>query len=677
MPEMLQTGRFRCYPKILHLVLLSILLGTLVYVFSINKYFSKVDVQSKAVAPEGLRIKGKNFTFRKKPFRILSGSLHYFRVPFSDWEDRLLKMKSMGLNTVDIYIPWNLHEPVPGQFTFKDNLDIGSFLRVVAAYDMWAIVRPGPYICSEWDLGGLPSWLLRDEKMKLRSTYPPFMSAVTRYFNKLLPLIVPYQFSHGGPIIAFQIENEYGVYGEDIEYLKGLKELYEDNKLSEMFFVCDNEDGLGKYKLDGVLQTINFMSKNSKRMMDKLLEFQPDKPIFVTEFWDGWFNHWGEKYHKVDEHKLANTLKEMLQRGASFNLYMWHGGTNFGFMNGANANDDGSNYQCDITSYDYDAPVSETGILRSKFETLKDVIKKHSPPGIVPKMLPWIPDHGGYTAYGDIEFSSYIPLEDIKTKNLISAISRRNPCSMEMLPINNNAGQSYGYVLYESEVRQPGTSLMISKVKDFAVVLINGQMVYTSSSKFEPNIKVNVDGHFKSGAVNTIQILVENSGRVNYGKDINNQRKGILGKVELDNNLISNWKIYPLEFHSDWITKLSKDKSAWNTFDTKGKKKTSQTKVPTIYRGNMFVHSFPRDTILQLPGWFKGVVFVNGHNIGRYWNIGPQKTLFVPNMWLFRKDNTVILFDLHGTPTVTRDYPTIESTYEHDLGEKDAVEFLL
>ena len=300
---------------------------SVVYIFAFSSFFESFDITQKTIPPEGLKANGRNFTLRKKPFRIMSGSLHYFRIPYDEWADRLVNIKAMGLNTVDVYIPWNLHEPSPGNFNFDaEEIQFTSFLDLLTTFELYAIIRPGPYICAELDLGGLPSWLLRDKNMKLRSMYPGFINAVDRYFDKLLPMLKPFQFTYGGPVIAFQIENEYGVYGNDTKYMNHLRNLLEQHYISELLFVCDNEDGLGKYKLDGVLQTVNFMSKNAKTMIKKLLDFQPDKPVFVTEFWDGWFDHWGEKHHKVDVDEIINTLKYIIHQGGSFNFYMWHGG---------------------------------------------------------------------------------------------------------------------------------------------------------------------------------------------------------------------------------------------------------------------------------------------------------------------------------------------------------------
>jgi len=666
---MMALGGKQFHPKALHICLFSIGVVSVIYVFLFSTYFSKLDSKSKVMKPEGLKTKGNKFTLQKREFVIMSGAMHYFRVPHQEWEDRLLKMKAMGLNTVDIYIPWNIHEPRPGEYSFEDeDFDLASFLYLVQAHDLYAIVRPGPYICSEWDLGGLPSWLLRDKNMKLRSMYPPFIKAVDKYFEKLMDILKPYQFSYKGPIIAFQIENEYGSYGNDNGYMSYIKLLFEKYGLEELFFVCDNLGGLDKYgTLPGVLQTINFMSKDYDQITKALLKMQPNKPIFVTELWDGWFAHWGEKNHVVDSEKIADVIQRLLQQGASFNLYMWHGGTSFGFMNGANARDDGSHYESDITSYDYDAPIDETGKIQPKYHKFKDTILQYAPKGQVSKNLPWVPEDKTFTAYGEIQITHQITLTDLMDRQIVKSISRDHVCSMEELEVNESYGQLYGYIVYSHTVPAKlsnAKKLFIHKARDFVVITINGKVVQTES-QHQKVIVVNLDGVLKIESENEIVILIENSGRVNYGKDLDNQRKGILGDVLLDDLILSKWQIYPLEFQDKWVKSL-KDNAHWKA----SSKETIKTYQPTIYKGELYVHgNAPRETFITLPGWFKGSVFLNGFNLGRHWEIGPQFTLFVPSSRLRRAENTVIIFDLHGQPKQN----FIESVPQSNLGRDDAI----
>lgn len=652
-----------------------ITVGILMCVFAYLFLFSSFEMTSDAnriQAPEGLKVNGRNFTLKREKFRIMSGSMHYFRIPFRKWSDRLLKLKAMGLNTVDIYIPWNLHEPEPGYFDFSsDQLNLSEFLYLLQGYGLYAIIRPGPYICAELDLGGLPSWLLRDKNMKLRSLYPGFIEPVERYFKQLFAILQPFQFSYGGPIIAFQIENEYGVYDHDSNYMKYLKEIYISNGLSELFFVCDNKQGLGKYKLEGVLQTINFMWLDAKGMIDKLEAVQPDKPVFVTELWDGWFDHWGENHHIVKTADAALALEYVIKRGASFNLYMFHGGTNFGFINGANANNDGLNYQSTITSYDYDAPVSETGRLSQKFEELKLTIKNNAPKGAVPKTLPWIPDDSPYTGYGMIKLTTQMDLSEILKH--VNFKKYQHVVNMENLSINNNAGQSFGYIVYENRFQNTkDATLFIEEARDFILVEVENNIIYSSYDKLK-NIKIPIKQD--SGTEILLRIFVENSGRVNYGLDLNNQRKGLLGKVMLNNNVLTNWKIYPLEFKKDWLDNVTTN-GIWKDIGNT----THGNLSPKVYKGNLYVHKHaPSDTSILVEGWFKGCVFINGFNLGRYWDRGPQKTLYVPDQILSSGENTLLLFDLHGNPSKHEEsgYPFVSSEYNHDLGEINQKEFLI
>lgn len=328
---------------------------------------------------EGLRANSSQFTLERKPFRVLGGSIHYFRVPRAHWEDRLLKMKACGLNTLTTYVPWNLHEPERGVFNFEDQLDIEAYLRLAASLGLWVILRPGPYICAEWDLGGLPSWLLRDENMKLRTTYPGFTGAVDAFFDQLVGRVVPHQYSQGGPIIAVQVENEYGSYAEDTEYMPFVKEALLSRGIAELLLTSDNKDGLKLGGVKGAIETINFqrLNPNDIKYLD---EIQPQKPRMVMEYWSGWFDLWGNLHHVYSAEDMIPVVTDILKLDMSINLYMFHGGTNFGFMNGAFAVGIPAPKPM-VTSYDYDAPLSEAGDYTSKYHLLRNLFSHyHSAP---------------------------------------------------------------------------------------------------------------------------------------------------------------------------------------------------------------------------------------------------------------------------------------------------------
>lgn len=603
-----------------------------------------------------LRTEKGQFMLEGKPFRILSGSIHYFRVVPEYWRDRLLKLKAMGLNTVETYVPWNRHEEVKGQFNFKGILDVVKFIKIAHSLGLYVIVRPGPYICAEWDLGGLPSWLLHDPKMKLRSMYPPFLHAVQKYFKKLLPKLVPLQFSHGGPIIAFQVENEYGSFGDtDLspDYMAYLKTLMVNEGISELLFTSDGVFQMEqKYfpELPGVLKTANFQ-RNETVNLNRLKKLQPDKPLMVAEFWPGWFDHWGERHHKMEVDKVVTRVLNILRMGASINLFMFHGGTNFGFMNGANAVQNQFKYQPTVTSYDYDAPLSEAGDVTEKFLALRKVFQKYNSPKDEKQVS--LGDYQRREAYEDVEIQHFLELGEFI--NLFEPVKTENVMSMEGLPINNNGGQGYGFILYQKELDSVPDEIIIHNVSDRAQVFLDFQLVFTidymkreekiqyidEKELWKVSIKTNLEQlRRKKHDKVQLDILVENMGRVNFLKEMNRQRKGILGDILVDGKKQTGWKTYPMDFKEGFFDKLS-TRSEWRKI-----KEGELPTIPSMYRGTFGVTGEPKDTFLHMKSWTKGVCFVNGHNLGRYWNIGPQETLYLPAPWLRKGENELLIFEL-------------------------------
>ena len=562
-------------------------------------------------------IQDNAFTLDGQPFRILSGAIHYFRVPRSYWDDRLYKARAMGLNTVETYVAWNLHEPRPGEFHFEDNLDIATFIETAARHDLKVILRPGPYICSEWDFGGLPAWLLKDPQMRIRCAYPPFLQAVDRFFEALLPRIAPLQVTRGGPVIMAQIENEYGSYGDDKTYLAHLRDLLRRHGIDVLLFTSDGESGrnLLAGTLDGIHATVNF-GAGPERAFRALRRFQPQGPLMCTEFWDGWFDYWGFWHQTRPASRMANRYNRMLRAGASVNLYMWHGGTNFGFMNGANFAL--GRYLPDVTSYDYDAPLSEAGELTKKYQAMRRVIGKYAPlpdlplPAPAPKM-----DLGPVSVTGSISLWEALPA-------LSTPVRLPNPEPMEFL------GQSYGFILYRTHLRGPqGGSLSILGLHDRAQVFLDGQPLGILTRN-KPSQKLAI--HVPAGGAQ-LDILVENMGRVNFGPYLLD-RKGILGGVLLGGHFVFDWETFclPLEDLSRLgFAPLSSPPAA-----------------PAFYHVPFSVDR-PLDTFLALPGWTKGVAWVNGFNLGRYWKVGPQQTLYVPAPILRQGENELVIFEQHGT----------------------------
>ncbi|CAH1797319.1 unnamed protein product [Owenia fusiformis] len=537
---------------------------------------------TKPVTPQGLVARKRSFYLNNQRMYIYSGALHYFRVVPEYWRDRLLKLKACGLNTVETYVPWNLHEETKGTFNFEGLLDLRMFIKMAQDVGLYVIFRPGPYICSEWDLGGLPSWLLHDPKMKLRSTYQPFLDAVDAYFRHLIPLVADLQYTKGGPIIAFQIENEYGSYGRDQKYMKAIKELLEQHGVVELMFTSDNDQGIDKGSMPGVLATANLKSMDwFIRMKAKLKSRQPDKPFMVMEFWTGWFDHWGEKHHTWNSTEYEKVLREIVASGGSVNLYMFHGGTNFGFMNGANYP-----YAPTVTSYDYDAILTESGGLTSKFQKTRDVLRKYAPKGQVPKNLPTPLDPPSTFAYGMLTVVAHLNLEAILSEAKV--IKSYDVMAMELLNANEGSGQGYGFILYRNKINSGRKLRLAGKVTDRAQILIDGRQIATYDWT-DKDRSIDLAG-VKSST--NLDILVENLGRVNYGKALDFQRKGLTRDVYLDNNKLVNWEIYPLEFKSIFISSILSSK-AWQSSLPLGN-------PPGFYKVLLQISGIPRDTFISM-----------------------------------------------------------------------------
>ncbi|XP_070983494.1 beta-galactosidase-1-like protein 2 isoform X1 [Oncorhynchus clarkii lewisi] len=571
---------------------------------------------------EGLGANSFQFTLEGEPFRILGGSIHYFRVPRAYWEDRLLKMRACGVNTLTTYVPWNLHEPERGVFNFQDQLDLKAYISLAAELGLWVILRPGPYICAEWDLGGLPSWLLRDKNMKLRTTYPGFTEAVNSFFDKLIPIIKPLQFKEGGPIIAVQVENEYGSYAKDEHYMPFIKEALLSRGTNELLLTSDNREGLKCGGVDGVLKTVN-LQRLAYGTIQYLAYMQPQKPLLVMEYWSGWFDVWSESHHVFPAEDMLAVVSQILEPGVSINLYMFHGGTSFGFMNGAVANL--GTYKPQVGSYDYDAPLSEAGDYTTKYQLLRNLFSQfHS------EKLPEVPSLQARRVYEPVIIQQHLSLwESLQFTE--KPLKSEEPVNMENLPVNSNNGQSYGYTLYETTISRGGLLNSKKNVKDRALVFVDrhfvGVLDYKSVEFALPDGK----------GERTLSLLVENCGRVNYGKALDDQRKGLVGDIVLNHVPLKDFTIYCLDMKPNFLKRLSAA-SQWNSVPQK-------PSFPGFFQGMLYVDGHPRDTFIRLPGWSKGVVFINGQNLGRHWSIGPQKTLYLPGPWLKSGNNQIIVFE--------------------------------
>lgn len=576
-----------------------------------------------------LTYKGSQFMYDGEPIRILSGAIHYFRVVPEYWEDRLLKLKACGFNTVETYVPWNVHEPQPGQYCFEGMADLERFIRIAGDVGLHVIVRPSPYICAEWEFGGLPSWLLAADDVRLRCNDVTFLANVDRYYDVLLPKLKPLLSTHGGPIIAMQIENEYGSFGNDASYLQYLRDGMVERGMDVLLFTSDGptDPMLQAGSVSGHLATVNFGS-GTQGAFAKLREYQAEEPLMCMEYWNGWFDHWGESHHTREAADVADVFEEMLRAGASVNFYMFHGGTNFGFYNGANCQQK-DQYEPTITSYDYDSLLSESGEPTAKFHAVRDLIARYNNEDLGELVLP---ESKGTFAYGRVELNQQALL--LPHLDRISApVQRTSPEPMEKL------GQDYGFICYQTRISGPRDrqELVVQEVRDRALVFVDGQfqgVLERGNTAVSISFEVPPEGA-------DLLILVENMGRINYGPYLRDP-KGITEGVRHGFQFLFDWTIHCLPLTDLSCLKFSEKFSAG---DEKGERVGGG---PAFYQGSFQVTGV-RDTFLRLDNWTKGVVFVNGFNLGRYWNKGPQKTLYVPAPLLHEGENEITVFELHET----------------------------
>lgn len=559
-----------------------------------------------------------NFYLNGEPFKIISGAFHYFRTVPEYWQDRIEKLVNMGCNTVETYIPWNFHEPEKGNFRFDGMHDIERFIHLAEKMGLYIIIRPSPYICSEWEFGGLPAWLLRDKNMRLRCSYEPYLNAVKEYYSVLIPKLVPHQCDRGGGVILVQLENEYGYYGNDTAYLEFLRDTLRELGVTVPFVTSDGPWSEPIFKsgmLNGALPTGNFGS-GAEWQFGKMRKYiGENKPLMCMEFWNGWFDAWGEEHHTTSPEKAASELDELLKRG-SVNFYMFEGGTNFGFMSGRN----GGSKTGDVTSYDYDAPLTEDGQITEKYRLFKEVIAKYTDIHEIP-----LTTEIRRRAYGRISCTGKTDLFSVLDKISVP-VKSSYPLTME------DIGQDYGYILYRTKIRDVETvsEIRLEGAADRVQCYHNGEFVYTAFAenmweKFEPQQK-------RTSGI--IDLLCENTGRENFGTGLENQRKGISGGVKINDHRHFGFEIYPLPLDERQIAAL--DFGIGYIENT-----------PAFYRFELDIDE-PCDTFLDTDGFGKGCAFVNGFNIGRFWEIGPQKRLYIPAPLLQIGKNTIVIFETEG-----------------------------
>lgn len=567
----------------------------------------------------------KTFLLDGKPFLIKAAEMHYTRIPAEYWEHRIQMCKALGMNTICIYAFWNIHEQKEGEFDFKGQNDIAAFCRLAQKHGMYIMLRPGPYVCSEWEMGGLPWWLLKKKDIKLRTNDVYFLERTKLFMNEIGKELADLQVSRGGNIIMVQVENEYGAYATDKEYIANIRDIVKGAGFTDVpLFQCDWSSTFQRNGLDDLVWTINFRTgANIDAQFKKLQEARPNAPLMCSEFWSGWFDHWGRKHETRDAETMVSGIKDMLDRHISFSLYMTHGGTTFGHWGGANS----PAYSAMCSSYDYDAPISEAGWATPKYYKLREMMMQYADSA---QVIPDVPAAYPVIEIPEFELKEVAPLFD----NL------PEPKLSEDIKPMEQFDQGWGTILYRTslpEVKE-GTTLLIDEVHDWAQVYADGKLLGRLDRRRGQNSLVLPS--LQKGT--RLDILVEAMGRVNFDVAIHD-RKGITNKVELltetDKKELKNWEVY--SFPVDYDFAESKKYAEGEKLD-----------APAYYRAT-FELDRVGDVFLDMQTWGKGMVWVNGKAMGRFWKIGPQQTLFMPGCWLKKGKNEIIVLDLLGPEKAT------------------------
>uniref|UniRef100_A0A0V0GCY9 Beta-galactosidase n=1 Tax=Triatoma dimidiata TaxID=72491 RepID=A0A0V0GCY9_TRIDM len=597
------------------------------------------------------------FVMDGEPFTYASGELHYFRVPQPYWRDRLRKFRYAGLNAVSTYIEWSLHEPSPNKFVFDGEANISEFIKIAQEEDLFVIIRPGPYICAERDFGGYPAWLLTiNPNMKLRTSDPSHTFFIARWFKHLMGKLQPWLYGNGGPIIMVQVENEYGSYPvNDPNYLLWLRDLYRNYiGNAAILFTTDgpSRNFVRRGKIPGILSTIDFgpTKTDMDRMYRPMRQVQPKGPLVNSEFYVGWLSYWGEPFRRTEIQPIVETLDKMLNQNISFNLYMFHGGTNFGFTAGSGSSD---HFQPDLTSYDYDAPITEAGDLTDKYFAIKNAIKEVYPAG--GSSVKRFTEKGDY---GSVDLKPVISLLNSPIGS--EPVMSEYPITFEAL------GQRYGFVAYSTQIINPGRdpSVLQVNVRDRALVLLNDEEV--SVLQYTLINETPLPSTLEPGQ--TLTLLIENLGRRNY-QLLSDCTKGLISNATIDGVNLKDWKVIGFPLNPEDITQI--EEIADQT------ENVTNIKLPAFYYGEFQIQGKVLDSFLDMSQWGKGVVFINNYNLGRYWHIGPQFTLYVPGCYLraYPEKNTITLLELHYIhPDKTVTFVTEPKLHFENEGEE--TEFL-
>jgi len=567
-----------------------------------------------------LEIKGEQFFLNGKPFQFVCGSIHYFRIVPEYWRDRLEKLKAIGCNTIEMYIPWNFHEQKKGEYRFDGWRDIERFWDIANELGLYILLRPSPYICAEWEFGGLPYWLLKDRGMHVRCSYPPYLKALRAWYEVLMPKVVAHQIDRGGNIIMIQIENEYAGYGNDLSYLEFIRDTMRELGVTVPFNTCDGatSTAFNLGQVEGALACGNFGSRAEERL-GLLRDKQIHKgPLMCTEFWLGWFDAWGREHAKTPPEQNQADLEIFLQK-ANANLYMFHGGTSFGFMNGSNYSDEGRSIPI-VTSYDCDAALSEDGRITPKYLALQKTISKYHP---IPEVK--FSMDIKRKAYGEVKCCGQAALFDV-LETIASPV--KSSCLLSMEDID----QMSGYIVYRTRATsdEPLRRIWMKGMADRVHTFVDGKLTFVALED-EARKEYIFEEHPKGTVVN---FLVENMGRVDYGRDLETQRKGIVNNILFNGLVQYGYEIFGLPLEEDQLRKIDFSGSV-------------PEGMPGFYRFEFDVDE-PADTFVDFGGFGKGCIFINGFNLGRFWEIGPQKRLYLPAPLLKAGKNEIIVFETEG-----------------------------
>ncbi len=578
-----------------------------------------------------LTYQGKQFFMDGEPFVVISGAMHYFRIPEEYWRDRLLKLRECGFNCVETYTCWNLHERKEGEFDFSGMLNIEKYIEIAKEVGLYVILRPGPYICAEWDCGGLPAWLLTYKDMDLRCMDEKYLSKVRRYYDVLLERLRPHFASNGGNIIMLQVENEYGSYGNDKEYLRAVLNMYKEMNIDCLFFTSDGPSYtmLNGGTIPECLSVANFGSEPEVHCRT-MYRFRPEQPYMCGEYWDGWFDHWGEEHHVRPADEIVRDFKAFMDNDWSISVYMFHGGTNFGFMNGANY--PSKHYDPTVTSYDYGAILTEAGDRTEAYYRFRDIlVEKYGDK--VPALTASETKKAGY---GKVTLTEAAKLFD-NLEKISSPVHVVAPKYME------DIGQDFGFIVYRAKINGPFNDwpLKFDHIRDRANVYVNGEYsaTYMRSEELPPEKTTKIPLGYDESA--DLDILVENMGRINYGPHIRDQ-KGAVG-MRFMNQYHFGWDMYPLPME---------DLSGLEYKETANEK----IAAPVFLRGSFDIEGEPCDTFLRTDSFKRGFVKINGFNLGRYHEIGPTKTLYVPAPILKQGRNEIVVFDSDGVENTTVEF---------------------